>query len=123
MEEQLDKEMAVFHQVCEVNELEPEVITKEAKTQFPDRFRNGSDAEHLIRTALDYRARTLIKSIEPEAENEDNLQGNAPAYTIDGDPAAPSFVINEEAIRNQYDTEKASKIIDALGQVKLPVTG
>jgi hypothetical protein len=123
MEEQIDKEMAVFHQVCEVNELDPEVITQEAKTQFPDLFRNGPDVEQLIRTALDYRALTLMKSITPEAGTKDNQKRDAAAYTIDGDPAAPSFVINEEAIRSRYSTAEAAKIIDALGQVKLPVTG
>lgn len=123
MEEQIDKDMAVFHQVCEVNELEPEVITKEANTRFPDQSRNEPDAEQLIRTALDYRARNLMKSITPEAGTEVNQKGNAAAYTIDGDPAAPSFVINEDVIRSRYSTAEAAKIIEALGQVKLPVTG
>jgi len=117
MEDHNDIYISVFHQICEVNDLDPEAITAEAEERFPERLKEGQDAEKLIWTALDTRARTLIANVD----QGNTFKGDKTAYTIDGDPAAPSFVINEENIRSLYPAEKASEIIDALGQVKLPV--
>jgi hypothetical protein len=119
MEDQINRDMAVFHQVCEVNELDPKKIEAEAHKRFPGEER----AERLIWTALDHRARSLIGSVVQQAGTDNSRQQGKSAYTIDGDPGAPSFVINEAAIRSQYDDDKATRIIEALGQVQLPVTG
>ena len=119
MEEQINRDMAVFHQVCEVNELDPEAIEAEARQRFP----GDEQAERLIWTALDHRAQALIASVAQADGSDSGRQQDKAAYTIDGDPAAPSFVINEAAIRSQYDAEQADSIIEALGQVQLPVTG
>ncbi|MDO6388727.1 hypothetical protein Q4E40_01225 [Pontibacter sp. BT731] len=118
MEDQINRDMAVFEQVCEINELDPQAITEEAHKRFPDKFKTGKNPEQLIWTAYDHRAKALINSVTQEAERKTDQ-----AYTIDGDPAAPAFVINEDAIRSQYSADKATAIIDALGQVQLPVTG
>ncbi|MBF9252550.1 hypothetical protein I2I11_04525 [Pontibacter sp. 172403-2] len=118
MEDHHNIDISVFHQICEVNELDPQVITAEAQERFPEKFKTGLNAERLIWSALDHRARALIASIDQGY----TFKGDKGAYTIDGDPAAPSFVINEENIRSQYPPEKAAGIIDALDhQVKLPV--
>ena len=98
--------MSVFHQVCEVNDLDPQAITAEAQERFPERFKDGQDVEKLIWSALDKRARALAGMMAH------TLKGDKQEYTIDGDPAAPSFVINEENIRSHYSAEKAEKIIE-----------
>lgn len=122
MEDQLNRDLAVFQQVCDANELNPKAISEEARRRFPDKFRDGENAEHLIWTALDHRASALINSVMRDNPDREQQRTSA-AYTIDGDPAAPAFVINEEAIRSQYGADKAAKIIDVLSQVQLPVTG
>ncbi|MCP2045419.1 hypothetical protein [Pontibacter sp. HSC-36F09] len=122
MEAQINRDMAVFEQVCEINELDPQAITEEAYKRFPDAFKAGKNPERLIWTAFDHRASALIGSLTQEAEQNEGTQTNQ-AYTIDCDPAAPAFVINEDAIKSQYSAATAAAIIDALGQVQLPVTG
>ncbi|MBX0334225.1 hypothetical protein K3G39_13360 [Pontibacter sp. HSC-14F20] len=122
MEDQINRDMAAFEQVCEVNELDPQAIEEEAQSRFPDKFRTGKDPERLIWSALDFRAKALISQVVQET-NHDAEQLTDKVYTIDGDPAAPAFVINEDAIRSQYSPDKAAEIIDVLGQVKLPITG
>lgn len=116
MEDHNDIYISVFHQICEVNDLDPQAIVAEAQERFPEKFKDGQNAEKLIWSALDHRARAIIASVN----QGDTLKDDKEAYTIDGDPAAPSFVINEENIRSQ-NAEKAAEIIDALGQVKMPV--
>ncbi|MBF8965043.1 hypothetical protein I0P70_17480 [Pontibacter sp. FD36] len=122
MEDQINRDMAVFQQVCEINELDPQAIEEEAQSRFPDKFKEGKNPERLIWTAFDSRAKSLISQVVQNI-NLDAEQLTDKVYTIDGDPAAPAFVINEDAIRSQYSPEKAAEIIDALGQVQLPVTG
>ncbi|WP_018478770.1 hypothetical protein [Pontibacter roseus] len=119
MENNLERDLAVFQQVCEVNELDPQTITEEAQRRFPDSFTKGPNAERFIWTALDHRAQALLQGIATQESDTLNKQH---MYTIDADPAAPSFVIQEDRIRSQYGG-KAEKIIEALGQVQLPVTG
>ncbi|MCC9138329.1 hypothetical protein ACFSKU_21740 [Pontibacter silvestris] len=120
MKDQTGNEIAIFHQVCEVNELDPQVITKEAQERFPDKFKEDKNAERLIWTALDHRAKALIDSISADISGE--VKGEGEEYTIDGDPAAPSFMIHDEYIHNKYSEEEAAKLIDVLGQVQLPIT-
>lgn len=120
MEDQTGNEIAIFHQVCEVNELDPETISKEAEDLFPDKFKESKDAEKLIWTALDHRAKALIESLGASFINE--VKEDKELYSIDGDPAAPSFMIHDEYIRSKYGEEEAAKIIDVLGQVQLPIT-
>ena len=122
MEDQINRDMALFEQVCEINELDPKAISEEAHRRFPDEFKNGVSPERLIWTAFDHRASALISSVTQEATRHESKQTDQ-AYTIDGDPAAPAFVINEDAIRSQHSAATAAAIIDALGQVQLPVTG
>lgn len=122
MEDQINRDMAVFEQICEINELDPQAIEEEAQSRFPDKFKVGKDTERLIWTAFDSRAKSLISQVVQETSHDaEQLTGTI--YTIDGDPAAPAFVINEDAIRSQYSPDKAAEIIDALGKVQLPVTG
>ncbi|AKD04017.1 hypothetical protein POKO110462_12865 [Pontibacter korlensis] len=117
MEDQNKRDMTVFHQICEVNELDPNAITEKAKERFPEKFENGPNVERLIWTALNHRAGALIQDLDQSADSD----GDKAAYSIDGDPAAPGFVVNEENIRSQYSPEVAEKIIDALGQVQMPI--
>jgi hypothetical protein len=118
MQEHINIGMAVFRQICEINEIDPQVIQQEAQQQTAAQEENRQ-AELLIKSALDHRAKTLIRSINlsEEAGNEGK------EYSIDGDPAAPSFHIREEFIRSSYAKVDADKLIEVLGQVKLPVQG
>jgi hypothetical protein len=119
MEDHLNTELAIFRQVCMINELDPSAITAEANQRFPSRFKEGPHESTLIWTAFDHRAKALAKAVLPSGE--EIAEGKA--YTIDSDPDGPSFVVNEEAIRQAYGAEKGAALIEALGHVKMPVTG
>ncbi len=107
--------MAVFHQICQINEIDPQAIQQQVLANSTGQLQNDKQAENLIRTALDSRAKALMQSI--------NLPGAGGEYVIDSDPAAPSFQIKEDFIRSKYNEVDAKKLIDVLGQVKLPVQG
>ncbi|WP_299824815.1 hypothetical protein [uncultured Pontibacter sp.] len=119
MDNQKDNHLALFEQICNINALNPEAIKEEAQQRFPDKFENGLDVERLIWTAFDHRAKTLMDGIG----NATPADAGKAAYTIDADPAAPAFMVNERNILSQYNPETARNIIDALGQVQMPVTG
>jgi hypothetical protein len=120
MEDQINTEMAIFRQICEINELDPQAIKEEAKQRFPNKFKEGEHESTLIWTAFDHRAKELAKSVGNSGESG---VAEGRAYTIDSDPAGPSFTINEEAIRQEHGAEKGAAFIEALRQVKMPVTG
>jgi len=118
MENKKETELAVFEQICQVNDLDPQAITKEAEQRDPDKRRGGENADFLIRTAFRFRANALVANLDLAA---DNGLTEGKEYKADGDPAAPSFTINEDYIREAYPADQAEKIIAALGQVQLPV--
>ncbi len=115
----MSDELALFRQICDINELDPQVIEEAAVAHHPDK---QNDAETLIWTAFDYRAHKLAQETGLVSEEDTGLS-DTKAYTIDSDPAAPSFKINEDYIRGEFAQEEAEKLIQALGQVKLPVSG
>lgn len=116
----MSDEMALFRQICEINELDPQVIEEAAVAHRPGK---PNEVETLIWTAFNYRAHELVK--EAGLISEENKAGltDKKAYTIDCDPAAPSFKVNEDFIRSKYAEEEAEKLVQALGQVRLPVSG
>ncbi len=118
MEDQNEKDMAVFQQICEVNELDPQAIMNEVEQTSEGDSATGGNIEKLIWTAFDHRARTLLQSLEQGS----GIKGDKAEYKIDSDPTAPAFVVNEDYIRNQYDAGTADEIISALGHVQLPIT-
>ncbi|MFD2999307.1 hypothetical protein ACFS7Z_02955 [Pontibacter toksunensis] len=107
-----ETEAAIFDQICKVNDLDPQVIKKEA---------DGENVDALIRTAFRHRANALVADLDIESGSKNGSLTEGKEYKADGDPAAPSFTINEEYIRKTYSEDKAEKIIDALGQVQLPI--
>ncbi|WP_162052133.1 hypothetical protein [Pontibacter pamirensis] len=109
MESKEETEAAIFKQICKVNELDPQVIRKEV---------NGNTIDALIRTAFHQRANTLVADLDTNVSMTEGKE-----YNADGDPAAPSFTINEEYICETYSKDNADKIIAALGQVQLPIQG
>ncbi len=115
--------MMVFHQICEINELDPQTIIQEAHQNCPDRFSNGNDVDALIRTAYEHRANDLLKGANVDLTKQSNANAGGKPYRIDADPAGPAFTVNEEYIRRAYSKEAAASIIEALGHVKMPVTG
>jgi hypothetical protein len=117
MEGQTGTGMAVFKQICEINEIDPQVILEEVGKQPAEKLDENERAEKFIRAALEHRAIALIQSINT-AQEAGNAGGE---FEIDADPAAPSFQINEELIRSKYDSADAEKIIEVLAQVQLPV--
>ncbi|GHA55909.1 hypothetical protein [Pontibacter akesuensis] len=121
MEDKGRAEGAIFKQICTVNELDPQKIREEAQERFPEKFRQQNNEELLIWTAFDHKARTLVQSITATENQDHSLDHAAELYSIDGDPAAPAFVINDKAIQDIYDKDKAAKLIEVLGQVKLPI--
>jgi hypothetical protein len=120
MEDHINTEMAIFRQICKINELDPQAIKEEASQRFPEKLKEGAHESTLIWTAFDHRAKALAKSVLSSGE-PDVSEGKA--YAIDSDPEAPSFVINEEAIKKDYGEEKGADLIEVLGHVKMPVTG
>ena len=116
MEKTNNTEGAIFKQICAVNEVNPQVVEREAQEKCADKLQENNKEEVLIWAALDLKARTLISSILTEP-----IPGTHKLYTIDGDPAAPSFVINEDAIHELYKKTEADQIIAVLGQVKMPI--
>lgn len=118
MENEKETALAVFEQICQVNDLDPQLIREEAKQREPGKFSGGENGETLIRAAFRHRANALVTNLGIIAKSS-LTEGKE--YKADGDPAAPSFTINEDYIRGAYPTDTAEKIIEALGQVQLPV--
>ncbi|TXK50515.1 hypothetical protein FVR03_04850 [Pontibacter qinzhouensis] len=114
---------AVFQQICEVNDLNPTAIAAamEESTAGAGKLAGKTEAEKLIWTALDQRARVLLQ--QPGLDLTAAIKGDGGEYAIDPDPAAPAFVIQEDTIRSKHGQALAEKLIEALGQVKLPVQG
>lgn len=110
----------IFTQICQVNDLDPDKIREVAQQQKKSKT-ESDNPEYLISTAFNYRARQLVKGLELGSTiNHENIQqGNE--YTINPDPAAPSFTINEDYIHQKYSEAEAKALIDALGKVMLPI--
>ncbi|WP_187261931.1 hypothetical protein [Pontibacter beigongshangensis] len=119
MENQQNKGLAIFKQICEVNELDPETVRAEAQKNHSEKMRARSEAEKLVWTALDLRARALLQ--KTGAKTMESIKGDGGEYSIDADPAAPGFVVNEDTIRSKHQASIAEYIIEALAGVKLPV--
>lgn len=83
--ENKETEAAIFNQLCKVNDLDPQAIAKDA---------NGNSVNALIRAAFQYHANTLVADLNIDSGSL--TEGKE--YMADGDPAAPSFTINEEYI-------------------------
>ncbi|RDV10386.1 hypothetical protein DXT99_26405 [Pontibacter diazotrophicus] len=107
MENKTERDFAIFNQICTANDLDPQVIKDEA---------DKDTADSLIRTAFWHRANALVADL-----NIDGSLTEGKEYNADGDPAAPSFTINEQYIREKYGADKAGKIIEALKGVQLPI--
>lgn len=107
MENKKERDFAIFNQICTANDLNPQVIKDEADKDTVD---------SLIRAAFRHRANALVADLKLK---ESLTEGKE--YKADGDPAAPSFTINEDYIRRTYGEDKAERIIAALGQVQLPI--
>lgn len=118
MENKTETELAIFKQVCEVNGLDPQVIREAARRSNPGKQRESENVDALIREAFRHRASELVADLEISSNNG---MTEGKEYTADGDPAAPSFTINEDYIREAYPADEAEKVIAALGQVQLPV--
>ncbi|MFT2008004.1 hypothetical protein ACMA1I_04955 [Pontibacter sp. 13R65] len=119
MEDQKDRAQAIFLQICDVNDLDPEMIKAESQTKSSEKLRSRGEAEVWIYTALNYRAMQLLQ--EAGLATTTPLKGDGGEYSIDADPAAPAFVINEDTVRSKHEHEVAEQIINALAEVKLPV--
>lgn len=121
MEKKTEAEVAIFYQICEVNDLDPQLIKEEAKKNSPGNEGEDQQAEHLIRTAFRYRANALVVDLGIDLSSGNGSISEGKEYNADGDPAAPSFTINDEFIRKTYSAEEAEKMIAALGGVQLPI--
>ena len=118
MENKKETELAVFEQICQVNDLDPQAIREEAEQHEPETHSSRENGETLIRAAFRHRANALVANLGITGKS---VLTEGREYKADGDPAAPSFTINEDYIREAYSSDEAEKIIDALGQVQLPV--
>lgn len=120
----MDKEtigLAIFKQICEVNELDEQQVRAAAQETSNSAKGKSSEAEHLIRTAFHQKAMRLVQDLELNSGAGTQAIKEGEEYTIIADPAAPSFTVNEDLIQSKYSKEDADKLIDALGQVMLPV--
>ncbi|GAB3536208.1 hypothetical protein GCM10027443_26160 [Pontibacter brevis] len=107
MENKTERNLAIFNQICTANDLDPQVIKEEADSDTVDA---------LIRAAFRHRANVLVADLKLDKKLAEGKE-----YKADGDPAAPSFTINEDYIRENYGAGKAAKIIAALGDVQMPI--
>ncbi|QCR22678.1 hypothetical protein [Pontibacter sp. SGAir0037] len=114
-------DITIFRQICEVNDLNPEMIMEEVEARFAEKAAGDTKAELLIRTAFEHKANQLLESVIQEHIAEDGSYTQRSEYKIDADPVAPSFLINEDYIRSSYGDAEAERIIEVLGQVKLPI--
>lgn len=121
MENKTETELAIFKQVCEVNGLDPQAIREEARRTNPEKHDEDDQAGSLIRAAFRHRANALVAGLYIGSNSSNSSMADGKEYTADGDPAAPSFIINEAYIRKTYSADEADKIIAALGQVQLPI--
>lgn len=121
MENKTEKEFAIFNQICKANDLDPQVIREEAKINDSEKKDKSEQVDSLIRAAFHHRANALVANLDISAENSDGSLMEGKEYNADGDPAAPSFTINDAYIKDNYSADKAEKIIAALGQVQLPI--
>lgn len=115
----VNKDIAIFRQVCEVNDLDPETIRSIAQERTGD----TASADQLIRTAFNYKARLAVKGLELGSTSGSEHIQEGEEYSLSSDPAAPSFVINEDFIHRKYSEGEAQRLIDALRDVRMPVTG
>lgn len=115
----MDKNTAIFEQVCEVNDLDPEKI----RSITQEHTGNTIPAEQLIRAAFNYKAKLVVKGLDVGSTSGNEHIQEGDEYSISSDPAAPSFVINEDFINNKYSENEAKRLIEALGKVRMPVTG
>ncbi|GAA4424889.1 hypothetical protein GCM10023188_05220 [Pontibacter saemangeumensis] len=118
MENKEENQAAIFEQICEVNDLDPQVIRAEAKHNNNRKHGPGENIDRLIRTAFRHRANELVAELDISSSNSVE---EGKEYQADGDPAAPSFTINEAYIRTKYSEAEAKQIIAALGRVQLPI--
>lgn len=118
-----NKDIAVFRQVCEVNELDPEQIRKMAQQQKSSSPAGTSEAELLITTAFNVKAKKVVQGLSLGTTSDSENIKAGEEYAINPDPSAPSFTINEDFIHAKYSESEAEKLIEALGKVMLPVTG
>ncbi len=114
--------IAIFNQICEVNELDPDKIREVAQKQQPAGQSNNTDeAELLIRTAFSFKAKALTRKLELGSTSDSDNISDGEEYSIGADSAAPSFIINEDFINNKYSEDEARRLIDALGKIRLPI--
>ena len=118
MENKEENQAAIFEQICEVNGLDPQVIREEAKHNNPGQQGAGENIDGLIRAAFRHRANELVADLDISSSNS---MEEGKEYHADGDPAAPSFTVNEAYIRARYSEAEAKQIIAALGHVQLPI--
>lgn len=121
MEKNTESEVAIFKQICEVNGLDPQSIKEEAKRNKISNKEEDQQADFLIRTAFRLRANALVSELDVDLRNGNGSITEGKEYNADGDPAAPSFMVNDDYIRKTYPADEAEKIIAALGQVQLPI--
>lgn len=113
--------IAIFKQICEVNNLDPEQVRKKAKEQDDRQKEDDEGAEFLIRVAFNLKAKQLIKGLDLGSTSGSESITEGEEYSISPDPAAPSFTINEEFINSKYSEGEAAKLIGALGKIMLPI--
>lgn len=113
--------LAIFKQICDVNDLDPDKIKEIAQKKQPDSQNKIEEVEHLIRTVFDYKAKTLTRKLELGSTSESEHIRDGEEYSIGADPDTPSFTINEEFIHSKYSEDEAKRLIEALGQVMLPI--
>lgn len=121
MEKNTESEVAIFHQICEVNGLDPQSIKEEAKRNNTANKEEDQQADLLIRTAFSHRANALVAEHDVDLSSGNGSITDGKEYSADGDPAAPSFMVNDDYIRKTYPADEAEKMIAALGQVQLPI--
>jgi hypothetical protein len=121
MKDNIQNEDLIFRQICDVNGLDPEKIREISMTKFRGAGNTPINAEQLIRTAFNYKAQSLVKSLELGSTSENKNISDGKEYTIGADPAAPFFVINEEFINKKYSEDEAHRLIEALGKIMLPI--
>lgn len=117
MDNKKETELAIYKQICQVNDLDPQAIREEAKQDSLSNQQESEKVDLLIKAAFRHRANALVADLDIASGGITDGK----EYTADGDPAAPSFVINEDYIRRNYPADEAEKIITALGHVQLPI--
>lgn len=113
--------LAIFKQICEVNDLDPDKIKEIAQKQQPSSQNQTDEVEYLIRTVFNHKAKALTKKLELGSTSDSDYIRDGEEYSIGADPAAPSFTINEDFIHTKYSEDEARRLIEALGQVMLPI--